>query len=159
MTTHQLMTAKVETETEPLGPTYWRTVATFDWRDPAKAVGTLDTSLTASQQLTELTSLKAAKYITVTAYVNVRGNLAKDVFAADWATRFLRIGTTDNTGLQGQPANVPPDQAGGELPPHFASPFWQGANPGGLHLQVRHLSGFFDEFKAATRYIKVQWQT
>jgi hypothetical protein len=62
-------------------------------------------------------------------------------------------------GLQSQPAAVPPTDAGEQIPTHFAYPHWSGVNPGGVILEALHRPGFFDSFKIATRYIKVEWHT
>lgn len=159
MTAHQLLVKKVTTLTPLLAPGEWHTVATFDWRTPSAMVGKLDTSLSAARQLAELTSLKASKFVTVDGYTNLQANFAAGVCSATWHTRWVRIGTTNDTGLQSQPAAVPPPQAGAAVPTHFAYPHWSGVNPGGLRLEVRHLPGFFDSFKIATRYIKVEWHT
>ena len=159
MTAHQLMIKKVATDTEPLGSGAWRTVCTFDWRTPSAMVGKLDTSLSTSRQLAELTSLKAAKFVTVDGYTNVQANFAAGVTNATWHTRWRRIGTSNDMGLQSQPAAVPPTDAGEQIPTHFAYPHWSGVNPGGVILEALHRPGFFDSFKIATRYIKVEWHT
>lgn len=159
MTVNHLMSKKVTALTPALPATHWQTVATFDWRDPAKVYAQVDTSLSSAQVLALAKTLKVAKKVSVMGYTNASTNLAAGVCAGGWAVRFLRIGTTDDTGLQSQTVAVPPSQAGGQAPAHFATPHWLGTNPGGFHLQVRHLPGFFDSFKIATRYIKVEWHT
>ena len=143
--------------TANLAPGVWHTVVTFDWRDPAKVGAQVDTSLTPAQVLALAKTLKAAPVVRVMGYLNVSTNLAAGVCAGGWAARFVRVGTTDDTGLQSQTVTVPPSQAGGAAPAHFASPSWEGVNPGGMVLQVRHLPGFFDTFRVSTRYIKAGW--
>lgn len=159
MTTHQLLLKKVETLTEPLGAAHWREVGRFDWSNPAAMVGKLDTMASAATQLAELKSLKASKYVTVDGYLNVQADFAPGVFCATWHTRWLRIGTTNDTGLQSQSLAVPPSDAGKAVPTHFAYPHWAGKNPGGLVLQILHRTGFCDSFRIDTRYIKVEWHT
>lgn len=159
MTRHVLQSKKLEDLTSPLGSTYWRTISTLDWRNPDKLYGQLDTTRSPAEIAELGRSLKAAKVIKVQAYCNVVGDLARGVFAADWAVRFLRIGTTNDTGLDHRPLCVPPAKAGTRARAHFATWQWEGANPGGMHAQVMHDPGFFDTFQADTRFIKVFWTT
>lgn len=140
----------------PAGTT-WKTVVTFDWRDPVKVYDQIDTTLTRDQTLTLAKTLATVKVVSVLGYLNVIGNLAAGVHDGGWAVRWLRINTTNDTGLQSQSVLVPVVKAGQVAPPHFASPYWHGVNPGGFHLQVRHLTGFFDAFTVDTRDIKVKW--
>ena len=156
MTDRVLLTKKPPLSA-PLSAGVWHTVVVFDWRDPAKVYAQLETSLSSAQALNLAKSLKAAPVVRVMGYLNVSTNLASGVCVGGWTARFVRIGTSNDTGLQSQTVTVPPSQAGGAAPAHFASPSWEGVNPGGFHLQVRHLPGFFDTFRVSTRYIKVGW--
>ena len=159
MTVNHLMLRKVTTLTDDLGADYWRTVATFDWRDPAKVYAQLEPGHTSAQALALAKTLKAAKKVHVLGYVNVATDLAPGVFAAEWSTRLLRIGTNDDTCLDDHPIIVHPSKAGTNPGAHFATPAWMGTNPGGFHLQVRRPGLLFDSFKAATRFLKVEWLT
>lgn len=170
MVAYSLQAHKIEDVEIAIPASTWKTVATVDWRVPSKlsvyhegesetSPYEFDTTLTAAQLLSRATSLAAAKVIEVDGYLNVSANFVAGVCASDWATRWLRIGTDDDMGLQNQPLCVPPSKAGTVAPTHFAYPHWKGANPGGVLLQVRHLSGFYDSFTVDTRYIKVGWWT
>jgi hypothetical protein len=170
MTAYSLQGHKIENVPVGVPASAWKTVVTLDWRNPSKlsvyrpgdsetSAFKIDTTLTSSQLLSRAKTLATAKVIEVDGYLNVSANLSSGVFATDWATRWVRINTTNDMGLQNQPLAVPPSKAGTVAPTHFAYPHWKGANPGGVHLQVRHLSGFYDEFTVDTRYIKVGWWT
>jgi hypothetical protein len=170
MVAYSLQGHKIENVPVGVPVSAWKTVATLDWRDPNKlsiyndgnsetSPYEFDTSLSTTQLLARGKSLVAASVIEVDGYLNVTANFATGVSSATWATRWLRIGTTNDMGLQSQPLAVPPSKAGTTAPAHFAYPHWKGANPGGVLLQVRHLSGFLDEFTVDTRYIKVGWWT
>ena len=96
MTVNHLMSKKVTALTPALPATHWQTVATFDWRDPAKVYAQVDTSLSSAQVLALAKTLKVAKKVSVMGYTNASTNLAAGVCAGGWAP--IRAGSTCKSG-------------------------------------------------------------